>query len=233
MIATGIGSLPGTDMRGSVAAMAEIFDELIPLPELPARGVSGQMVGRATALLVDLPVDHGPGGWRLADATDHAARSARSLLRNDLDDLEEVLADEEATVKITVAGPLTLATGLHMRAGESILADSSALNDVTASLAEGISQLLTELRRRMPRVTWTMQIDEPAAPAVLAGSIPTQSGLYRHPAMEAVAIPSHGRRPARPDSPRCGARSQTRCHWTPPRNGWSQVDGWAWESSTP
>ncbi|MDU6251900.1 MAG: methionine synthase, partial [Cutibacterium avidum] len=33
MIATGIGSLPGTDMRGSVAAMAEIFDELIPLPE--------------------------------------------------------------------------------------------------------------------------------------------------------------------------------------------------------
>lgn len=186
MIATGIGSLPGTDMRGSVAAMAEIFDELIPLPELPARGVGGQMVGRATALLIDLPVDHGPGGWRLADATDHAARSARSLLRNDLDDLEEVLANEEATVKITVAGPLTLATGLHMRAGESILADSSALNDVTASLAEGISQLLTELRRRMPRVTWTMQIDEPAAPAVLAGSIPTQSGLYRHPAMEAT-----------------------------------------------
>ncbi|MDU1726814.1 MAG: methionine synthase, partial [Cutibacterium avidum] len=173
-------------MRGSVAAMAEIFDELIPLPELPARGVGGQMVGRATALLIDLPVDHGPGGWRLADATDHAARSARSLLRNDLDDLEEVLANEEATVKISVAGPLTLATGLHMRAGESILADSSALNDVTASLAEGISQLLTELRRRMPRVTWTMQIDEPAAPAVLAGSIPTQSGLYRHPAMEAT-----------------------------------------------
>ena len=29
MIATGIGSLPGTDMRGSVAAMAEIFDEQI------------------------------------------------------------------------------------------------------------------------------------------------------------------------------------------------------------
>ncbi|MGK2308594.1 methionine synthase [Cutibacterium sp. V947] len=171
-------------MRGSLAAMAEIFDELIALPELPARGAGAQMVGRATAFLVDLPVDHGPGGWRLADATDHAARSARSLLRSDLDDLEEVLVDGEATVKISVAGPLTLATCLHLRAGESILADASALNDVTASLAEGISQLLTELRRRMPRVTWTMQVDEPAAPAVLSGAIPTQSGLYRHPAME-------------------------------------------------
>jgi hypothetical protein len=36
VIATGIGSLPGTDMRGSLAAMAETFDQLIPLPELPA-----------------------------------------------------------------------------------------------------------------------------------------------------------------------------------------------------
>ncbi|WCC81081.1 methionine synthase [Cutibacterium equinum] len=178
-------------MRGSLAAMAEIFDQLIPLPELPARGVGAQMVGRTTAFLVDLPVDHGPGGWRLADASDHAARSARSFLRSDLDDLEEVLADQEATVKISLTGPLTLATGLHLRAGESILADSSALNDVTASLAEGISQLLAELRRRMPRVTWRMQFDEPAAPAVLSGSVPTQSGLYRHPAMEAATATRH------------------------------------------
>ena len=183
MIATGIGSLPGADMRGSLAAMAETFDQLIPLPELPGRGVGGQIIGRATAVLVDLPVDHGPGGWRLADSTDHAARSARSLLRSDLDDLEEVLADEEARVKISLAGPLTLATGLHLRAGESVLADTSALADVTASLAEGISQLVAELQRRMPKITWTLQVDEPSAPAVLSGAIPTQSGLYRHPAM--------------------------------------------------
>ena len=183
MIATGIGSLPGTDMRGSLAAMAETFDQLIPLPELPARGVGAHMIGRATAVLVDLPVDHGPGGWRLADSTDHAARSARSWLRSDLDDLEEVLADKEASVKLSFAGPLTLATGLHLRAGESILADGSALADVTTSLAEGVSQLIAELRRRMPRVTWTLQIDEPSAPAVLSGAVPTQSGLYRYPAM--------------------------------------------------
>ena len=44
MIATGIGSLPGTDMRGSLAAMAETFDQLIPLPELPARGVGAHTV---------------------------------------------------------------------------------------------------------------------------------------------------------------------------------------------
>ncbi|GAE79281.1 vitamin-B12 independent methionine synthase family protein [Cutibacterium acnes JCM 18920] len=100
-------------------------------------------------MLVNLPVDHGPGGWRLADSTDHAARSARSWLRSDLDDLEEVLADGETSVKLSFAGPLTLATGLHLRAGESILADGSALADVTTSLAEGVSQLIAELRRRM------------------------------------------------------------------------------------
>ncbi|MEH0338451.1 methionine synthase [Cutibacterium namnetense] len=183
MIATGIGSLPGADMRGSLAAMADTFDQLIPLPELPARGVGAQMIGRTTAVLVDLPVDHGPGGWRLADSTDHTARSARSLLRSDLDDLEEVLADEEARVKISFAGPLTLATGLHLRAGESILADESALVDVATSLAEGMGQLMVELRRRMPKVTWTLQIDEPSAPAVLSGAVATQSGLYRYPAM--------------------------------------------------
>ncbi|WP_229771655.1 methionine synthase [Cutibacterium porci] len=170
-------------MRGSLAAMAETFDQLIPFPELPARGVGAQMIGRAAAVLVDIPVDHGPGGWRVADSTDHAARSARSFLRSDLDDLEEALAGEEARVKISLAGPLTLAVGLHLRAGEAILADESALTDVTVSLAEGVSQLIAELQRRMPKVTWILQIDEPSAPAVLSGTIPTQSGLYRHSAM--------------------------------------------------
>ncbi|WP_257478556.1 methionine synthase [Acidipropionibacterium jensenii] len=180
MRATGIGSLPGTDFRGAVAAMAECFPESVPLPELPDRGLPAGILGRATALLDELPVDLGPGGWRLADGDDAAARAARSWWRRDLDDLEETLAGEAATVKIAVCGPLTLAAGLHLRHGEVLLGDPGALREVGQSLAAGIGALQVELRRRMPRVCWLWQLDEPAAPAVLAGRIPTQSGLHRH-----------------------------------------------------
>ena len=68
MRATTIGSLPGTDMRGCLAEVAELFDDLIALPELPARGASAGMAGRLTAVLCGLDVDLGPGGWRLADS---------------------------------------------------------------------------------------------------------------------------------------------------------------------
>ncbi|WP_036924484.1 hypothetical protein [Acidipropionibacterium thoenii] len=184
MRATGIGSLPGTDFRGAVAAMAECFPESVPLPELPDRGLPAGILGRATALLDELPVDLGPGGWRLADGDDAAARAARSWWRRDLDDLEETLAGEAATVKVAVCGPLTLAAGLHLRHGEVLLGDPGALRDAGQSLAAGIGALQVELGRRMPRVRWLWQLDEPAAPAVLAGRIPTQSGLHRHRPMD-------------------------------------------------
>lgn len=189
MRATAIGSLPGEDFRGAVAEMAETFPDLVPMPELADRGPWAGIIGRATAILEELPVDLGPGGWRLSDSGDAAARAARSCWRRDLDDLEEILAGAPATVKIAVCGPLTLAAGLHLRHGEAVLADPGALRETAQSLAAGTACLLAELGRRMPEVRWVWQIDEPSAPAVLAGSVPTQSGLHRHPPMEqSVAI---------------------------------------------
>ncbi len=184
MRATGIGSLPGRDFRGALAAMAECFPDLVPLPELPDRGPQAAIIGRAVAVLESLPVDLGPGGWRLSDADDAAARSARATWRRDLDDLEETLAGDSATVKIALCGPLTLAGQLHGRRGEAILSDLGALRETGQSLAAGVGSLLVELGRRMPQVSWVWQIDEPSAPAVLAGAVPTQSGLHRHPPME-------------------------------------------------
>lgn len=183
MIATGVGSLPGTDMRGALAAVAELFGQLIPLPELPGRGVEAGILGRGCAVLDDLPVDLGPGGWRLADSSDGAHRRAGSWLRRDLDDLEETLAGAPATVKIGICGPLTLAVGLHLRHGECLLADEGALCEVTAGLASGMATLMGELRRRMPQVRWVVQLDEPSIGAVLGGRVPTQSGLHHWPAM--------------------------------------------------
>ncbi|MCI1747696.1 MAG: methionine synthase [Acidipropionibacterium sp.] len=189
MRATAIGSLPGEDFRGAVAEMAETFPDLVPMPEQPGRGPGAGIIGRATGVLEELPVDLGPGGWRLSDSGDAAARAARSCWRRDLDDLEETLAGAPATVKIAVCGPLTLAAGLHLRHGEAVLADPGALREVAQSLAAGTASLLAELGRRMPQVRWVWQIDEPAAPSVLAGAVPTQSGLHRYRPMEpAVAI---------------------------------------------
>lgn len=178
MRATTIGSLPGTDMRGCLAEVAELFDDLIALPELPARGASAGMAGRLTAVLCGLDVDLGPGGWRLADSSDAAHRRASALLRQDLDDVEETLADSRACAKIAFCGPVTAMALLHLPRGEIVLADHGAVREVVQSMATGLAELVDELHRRMPQVEWTLQLDEPALPAILAGRIPTQSGLH-------------------------------------------------------
>ena len=54
-----------------------MFDEVPDLPflaELPGRGPGADMIGRAAALLVDIPVEVTPGGWRIAD---HPGRDMR------------------------------------------------------------------------------------------------------------------------------------------------------------
>ena len=63
--ATGIGSWPGPSVREALAQVREILDGHLPyLPELPARGPGADMIGRSAGLLVELPVDLQPTGWR-------------------------------------------------------------------------------------------------------------------------------------------------------------------------
>lgn len=65
MRVTAAGSLPGDDFRGALSAVAEALPELLPLPELPARGLASQMTGRALGLISGLGFDVQPAGWRL------------------------------------------------------------------------------------------------------------------------------------------------------------------------
>ena len=69
MRATALGSFPGTDMRATIRWVLGELDVLAPVPELPARGVGAQMIGRTTAVLAGLAADLQPGGWRLTDAS--------------------------------------------------------------------------------------------------------------------------------------------------------------------
>ena len=181
---TGIGSWPGTDMMDAIKIAFAECPDLPYLPELPARGPHAQMIGRSTAFLAGLSVDLQPAGWRLTDASSRDHRLAISTLRSDLDVLEEHAQGYEGTVKLSVAGPWTLAATMERPRGDRVLADPGARRDLSQSLAEGIAQLVAELVRRLPDVELLVQLDEPLLPAVLAGAIANASGLGRHHAIE-------------------------------------------------
>jgi methionine synthase II (cobalamin-independent) len=154
------------------------------LPELPARGPAAQLIGRSTAFLAGLAVDLQPAGWRLTDASGRDHRLAVSTLRTDLDLLEEFAQGYEGTLKLSVAGPWTLAAMMERPRGDRVLADSGARRDLCQSLAEGVAQLVAELTRRLPDIDPLIQLDEPMLPAVLAGTLANASGLLRHRAIE-------------------------------------------------
>jgi hypothetical protein len=160
-----------------------IFDELPDLPflaELPGRGPGADMIGRAAALLVDIAVEVTPGGWRIADHPGRDMRRARSMLSSDLDAMEEVLDGYQGPLKIQLAGPWTLAATIEQPHSLKVaLADPGLVNDIAASLAEGVKAHVAEVAKRMPGATLLVQLDEPSLPAVADGGIPSPSGLTR------------------------------------------------------
>ena len=175
--ATGIGSLPGDDPRE--AARLVLGELPVPhLPELPARGPHADLAGRGAALLVDMPVDLQPMGWRLVPRPRRDGRRARDLRARDLDAFEEVAqAGPPAVLKVQATGPWTLAAVLELHRGDRVLADPGAVRDLAASLAEGLRLHVADVARRLPGTTVVVQLDEPALPAVLAARVPTASGF--------------------------------------------------------
>ena len=165
------------------AAIRLVFDGLggapgVPyLPELPARGVGADLAGRGLALLVDLVAEVTTSGWRVADRPGRDHSRAVGHLRRDLDDLEEYTQEYVGPLKVQAIGPWTLAATLELKYGDKFLADQGARRDLAESLAEGLALHLAELRRRVPGARLVLQLDEPALPGVLRGSVPTASGF--------------------------------------------------------
>ncbi|HVV09884.1 methionine synthase [Amycolatopsis sp.] len=172
--ATGIGSMPGTDSAEAAAIVFGELPEFPHLPELPARGVGADMLGRTAALLVDLAVEVVPSGYRVAARPGHDHRRAVDLLRWDLDAVQEA-AHGPAVLKTQLAGPWTLAAGIELPRGHRMLTDRGAVRDLTESMLEGLAEHVAELRARTGAEV-VVQFDEPTLPDVLAGSLSTPSG---------------------------------------------------------
>ncbi|MGA9746591.1 MAG: methionine synthase, partial [Nocardioides sp.] len=135
------------------------------------------------AVVAGLDADLQPAGWRLTGSSGSAGmdhRRARSLLAQDLDTFEEETQGYAGRLKLQVTGPWTLAATVEKPRGDRVLSDHGARRELAQALAEGIGDHVADVRRRVPGAELLVQVDEPALPFVLAGQVPTASGLHRH-----------------------------------------------------
>jgi len=181
--------MPGTDPGEAMRVIAGELPGFPHLPELPDRGPGADLTGRTAGVLVDIPAEVTLRGWRLAEHSGRDLARARSMLSSDLDVLEEALQGYQGAVKIQLCGPWTLAATLELPKTMNVaLADPGAVADLTASLAEGAAAHAADVARRVPGARLVVQFDEPALPSVVAGLVPTQSGMSRLAAVEADTV---------------------------------------------
>jgi methionine synthase II (cobalamin-independent) len=179
--ATGIGSLSGTDIAEAQRMLFGELPEFCHLAELPDRGPGADIIGRTAGLLVELPVQIYAGRWQAAPRSGQDLRRTNDLLERDLDQLSEQGDRFAGVFKLQAAGPWTMASSLDLLIGGRMLRDPGAVRDLTGSLAEGLRRHVAEVQKRMPRATVLLQLDEPSLPTVLAGHVPTESGLSVYP----------------------------------------------------
>jgi len=184
MWATAVGSYPGEDDTAYAESVKVVLSELPGLPhvpELPSRGATATLVGRGLAVMSGIGADLQPAGWRLTDASGVDHRRARSLLAQDLDQVEEQAQGYVGAFKTQVAGPWTLAATVERPRGDKVLADHGARRELAQAVAEGVRDHVADVRRRLSGVDrLVVQVDEPALAAVLRAEVPTASGFGRH-----------------------------------------------------
>jgi methionine synthase II (cobalamin-independent) len=183
--------MPGTDADEAARVVLGELPALPHLVELPARGVGADMIGRTAALLVDLPVEVVPSGYRVASRPGRDHRRASDLMRRDVDALHDAVDRAGAplpVVKVQLAGPWTLTAGIELMSGHRVLSDIGARREFAESLCEGMRSHINEIATRTG-ANVVVQLDEPALPTVMAGGLPTPSGYGTVPALERADVP--------------------------------------------
>ncbi|HEV8626783.1 MAG TPA: methionine synthase [Acidimicrobiia bacterium] len=216
--ATGLGPFPGVDPLEAARIVLSEFP-LPFLPELPARGVGADAVGRTAGLLADLHVEVGTGVWRFVPRGGRDEQRALTTLTTDLDALEETADGYEGPLKVRIVGPWSLAASIELPRGEKALADPGAVRDIAASLTEGLTRHLANIRRRLPALTrLVVQVDEPLLPAVVAGELATASGWGKLRSYERSVVEDGLRQVL-------GSLSRSTAHITVERDGEPDGDG--------
>src|SRR5205823_13056932 len=102
---------------------------------------------------------------------------------------EGVADGYDGPLKVRIVGRWSLAASIELPRGEKALADPGAVRDIAASLTEGLTHHLADIRRRLPALTrLVVQVDEPLLPAVVAGELSTASGWGRLRSYERSAV---------------------------------------------
>ncbi len=180
---TGAGPWPGTDplaaQRAVLDALTQVAEGVEGLPFtvlLVDRGPWGEPVGRSAALLVDLPTELGPHGWKLADHAGADLARARSFAREDLDALAVAAHGYAGPLVVPVLGPISLAARTDLAHGDRVLSDPWAVRDTADSLAAGLAEHLAALVRAVPGAQPQLLLHEPQLGQAMAGAVPTFSG---------------------------------------------------------
>lgn len=170
MSAYGLGPLPGASIAGAAEIILGETGDLPHLPQLPARGLGSDAVGRTAGLLEAVVVDRGPRSWIMTGRPQLLTRRTWDRTARDLDECEEAWGTSLPALKVQVTGPWTLAASIELASGHRVITDHGALRDLTEALIEGVRAHLAEVSRRF-RATVTVQIDEPRLPEVVAGGL--------------------------------------------------------------
>ncbi|MBD3778969.1 MAG: hypothetical protein IE923_06865 [Micrococcales bacterium] len=189
------GAWPGTDpleaQQTVLGDLADLPDGVTGLPwtvRLGERGPYGTAAAQALGLLVDLPADLGPHGWRLADRPGADATRLAAARREDLDALAVAAHGWSGPLVVPVCGPLTLAASVYLARGDRAVGDHGALEEIAESLAAGTAEHLAAVTRAVPGARPTVLLHEPLLAPVVAGVLPSFSGYSRLRAVPAPVV---------------------------------------------
>ena len=144
MTAYGLGPLPGTSLPDAADVVHSETGDLPHVPDLPARGLGADGVGRTAALLEAVSVDRGPRSWIMTDRP----RQARWLTAEEREWLEGTLEEERRVTAAATPATLKQALALLRATGPFDVGQAAVISDnrvLAIEAAEGTDQMLARL----------------------------------------------------------------------------------------